>query len=197
MKKGWAIALALMLLAGVSAHAAELGVQVISNEPVTAETVSMDDMKIDMPLDVYGYGTLKLTGFATQNVLRKYKKDSNSATDIGSGNEADFVVLKMDITNTTNAAKSYLSDVEVKAVFQDSFEFAGWAYQYNWDRSNGDKRYSAEIVLHEDDNFAINPWYIGHYCFGCTLPNTVIESKAPLRLEIKIGGNELTYHIRK
>ena len=39
--------------------------------------------------------------------------------------------------------------------------------------------------------------YTGIFVFGCTLPNSVVESKAPLRIEINLGGNELTYNIRK
>lgn len=45
--------------------------------------------------------------------------------------------------------------------------------------------------------FAAGPMYTGHYAFGCTLPNAVVNSKKPLRMVITIDGNELTYNIRK
>ena len=197
MKKLVALILILTVLTAV-AQAAELGVQLITPETnMTAETVSLDDIKLNASVSVYGFGSIMPTAYSVQNNLVKYRKGSNSTDTINSGHEADFVILKMDITNTTATPKNYLADAEVKVVFDDTFEFIGWCYQYNWDRSNGDTKYSSNYVLSTEDNFNINPWYMGHFCFGCTLPNTVIESKAPLRLEIKIGGNEITYNIRK
>ena len=44
----------------------------------------------------------------------------------------------------------------------------------------------------------VDVMYTGTYASGCTLPNYVIEDKkSPLRIEISMDGNELTYHIRK
>ena len=52
-------------------------------------------------------------------------------------------------------------------------------------------------VIDPADNFEIDPMYSGHYVFGCTLPNAVVNSEKPLRMVITIDGNELTYNIRK
>ena len=198
MKKWLVIMVALLLSVSMTAQAAELGVQIIGGQTEAAETVSLDDIKIDVPVDIYGFGMINPSSYTVQDKLYRYRKGSKSGSDTyNSGNEAEYVLLKMDITNTTSTPKNYLADVEIKVVFQDNFEFAGWCYQYNWDNSSGDKKYSANYVIHPEDNYSIDPWYVGHYCFGCTLPNAVVDSKAPLRMEIKIGGNEITYNIRK
>lgn len=197
MKKWLVVMVVLLLSVSMTAQAAELGVQIIGGQTEQAETVSLDDIKIDVPVDIYGFGTINPSSYVVQDRLVRYKKGSNNSETFYSGNEAEYILLKMDITNTTAAAKNYLADAEIKVVFQDNFEFAGWAYQYNWDKSSGDKKYSANQVIHPEDNYSIDPWYVGHYCFGCTLPNAVVDSKLPLRMEIKIGGNEITYNIRK
>ena len=59
-------------------------------------------------------------------------------------------------------------------------------------------KYSSEIVMNPKKTEAVDVMYTGTYAFGCTLPNYVIEDKkSPLRIEISMDGNELTYHIRK
>ena len=56
---------------------------------------------------------------------------------------------------------------------------------------------TTNFVVNPADQFLIDPMYAGHYVFGCTLPNAIINSTAPLRMEIRLGENELTYNIRK
>ena len=186
---------------------AEMGVQIIGGGEVSSDTVSLDDMQIGAAAEVDGWGTITLTDCKFQDELYQYKEGKHEVSGnwnvFKSGEEADYLVLKLDILNNTKAERNYLSDIEVKAVFMDDVEFAGWSYQYNWD--NGIKNsdwgelngiQNKEFVISAADQFAIMPFYIGHYCFGCTLPNTVVTSSEPLRLEVKIDGNELTYNLR-
>ena len=107
-----------------------------------------------------------------------------------SKSQADFALLHMDIMNITSGTKDFGSDVVVKIVFDDEVEYQGWFRQ---------KDYDLNICswIDPENNFPIEPYYVGHYVFGCTLPNPVIESKKPLRMEISIDGNEITYNIRK
>ena len=111
-------------------------------------------------------------------------------THYQSQSQADFAFITMDILNTTATKIDYLKDCEVKVVFDDTIEYAGWYYQRNMDLNRC-------TWIDVSDNFAIDPYYTGHYVFGCTLPNAVFNSKKPLRFEIKIDGNEIIYNVRK
>ena len=106
----------------------------------------------------------------------------------------------MDILNLQLAPVNFLEQAEVKVVYDDTYEFAGWCYQYNYDNTFSDSEQTqdanTQFVINPADQFAISPMYTGHYVFGCTLPNSVIESDSPMRMEIKVAGNELTYNIR-
>ena len=112
------------------------------------------------------------------------------ATHYLSQSQADFAFLTMDILNTTPASVDYLKDCTVKVVFDDNIEYAGWFYQLNMDLNRC-------TWLDNADNFVIDPYYTGHYVFGCTLPNAIFTSDKPLRMELTIDGNEITYNIRK
>lgn len=107
-----------------------------------------------------------------------------------SQSQADFAFLTMDILNTTAGKIDYLKECEVKVVFDDNIEYAGWYYQRNMDLNKC-------TWIDVSDCFAIDPYYTGHYVFGCTLPNAVFNSNKPLRFEIKIDGNEIIYNVRK
>ena len=60
--------------------------------------------------------------------------------------------------------------------------------------TDGDEAVQA---INSEKNFVIEPMYPKRYAFGCTLPNAVVSSKKPLRMEITIDGNEITYNIRR
>lgn len=119
-----------------------------------------------------------------------------------SGESADFLWLVMDITNLQKTSKSYIQESAVKVVFNDDYEFSGWVRQFNYDyntfvhRREKD-RFASPAVLDPSDEEPIGMLYAGSYVFGCTVPNYVLQGKEPLRMEIKIGDNELTYNIRK
>lgn len=126
-----------------------------------------------------------------------------------SGSGAQFFWLAMDITNRQKKSISYIEQASVKVIYQDEYEFTGWIRQIDTDfipkdstdygvsRLNGDKAdYPNTIVLNPAKTHAIDMLYTGHYVFGCTVPNFVVEDKkSPLRMEIKLGENELTYYI--
>lgn len=202
-----ALALAMALCAG-GALADGMGVQIIGGDVTVAQTVTLDDLPLGEAVEVDYWGTITATACKYVDGLHQYAQGRN---DVGvsrfafeSGIEAEYLLLQCDIVNTTAQTQDYLAQCEVKAVINDDAEFAGWCWQYNW--SNGTEDYgwgelngiqNKEVVIDKADQFAIDPWYTGHYVFGCTLPNAAVESELPLRLEINIGGNEITYHIRK
>lgn len=203
------ICLLLILTVGMvcaTAAFADMGVQVIGGPETETRPISLDDVKLNVEVDVPGFGTITPTSYAVVDFLRSYRQGTNdidysSYDTYSSGTEADYAILRIDILNTRTTPANYLDQVEVKVISDDLYEFAGWCYQYNYDNKHdyNDDRKTAntEYVINPSDNFSINSMYIGHYAFGCTLPNTVINAKTPLRMVITIGGNEITYNIRK
>ncbi len=111
-------------------------------------------------------------------------------THYESGTQAEYAFLGLDILNTTADRIDYLKDYSVKVIFDDRVEYAGWCYQCDMDLNRC-------TWLDSSNNFVIDPYYVGHYVFGCTLPNSVINGKAPLRMVITLDGKEITYNIRK
>ena len=144
----------------------------------------------------------------------RYRNDSWQYIDaswMDSGDTANFAWLLMDVTNLQKTSVDFTEEVTIKVVYQDDYEFNGWIRQIVYDHmeaQNGDKGlsrygyekddYPNEIVLNPANVEAIDMMYTGTYVFGCTLPNYVLEDKkSPLRIEIQLGDNDLTYNIRK
>ena len=161
-------------------------------------------------LNIDGWGIFTLTSFEVQDALGNDRAGHTSVCDASkdfyvSGQEADYAVLYADILNTQLKDKNYLESVSVKAVYDDVYEYAGWAYQRD-DNNTTYNSYSLEVDrgkqnyrwgINAADQFAISPMYEGHDIFGCTLPNAVIHGKKPLKLIITIDGNEITCNIRQ
>lgn len=123
----------------------------------------------------------------------------------GSGNEAEFAWLKADVQNLQKIGANFMNDISIKVIYDDEYEYNGWVRQFNYDYSKTEiYRYKDTtpigwpVCLSPADEMPIDPMYKGHYAFGCTLPNFIVEDrKSPLRMVIKLGENELTYNIRK
>lgn len=201
-KKGWAAVLlgVSMLQVPTGVYAEEsMEVQMINAWDEETGTSTQDDIKINSSCEIENYGTFLATSFEFVDVLAKFNAGKGGAYDVGnmkSGNDAEYAVLKVDLTNITTADKNFLEQCEVKVVFNEKYEYQGWQYQYDYDNTT-DYDYNINAVIHQDDQFAIGPMYQGHYCFGCTLPNSVVTSKEPLQMVITIDGHEIIYNIRK
>ena len=120
-----------------------------------------------------------------------------------SGTSADFAYLVMDIVNLQKKDVAFMQEATVKVIYDDDYEFVGWIRQMNYDynqavfRNNYDEAHAPTAVLDPENEEPVAMMYTGNFVFGCTLPNEVVNSKAPLRMVITLGNNELTYHIRK
>lgn len=186
---------------------AEMEIQVIGGPEAGSDTVSLDDMQLGAKAEIDGWGEITLTTCKYIDWLHQFKQGMHTVAGnwnrFESGVEADYLLLQADVVNTSGTAKDYLATCEVKVIFDEEFEYAGWAWQYNWDNGTKDTEWdelngiqNKEFVIDRADQFAIEPWYAGHYAFGCTLPNAIVESDKPLSLVITIDGNELTYNVR-
>lgn len=120
-----------------------------------------------------------------------------------SGKNADYLWLQVDIVNKQSQPYMFMENTSVKVVYNNEYEFSGWIRQTNDDYHVGicrigyDGQYAGDVMINPADEEAINTLYTGRYAIGCTLPTEVINSEDPLRIEIRLGGNKLTYHIRK
>ncbi len=200
MKKILSMILILSMLYSMSTAFAEdsMGVQIIGD--YNTEPVSLDNIIIGEEVEIDSYAILLPTKFAWQDTLPYYEKGQTTHSSIfsyylySSGSDAEYAIIYMDITNATSKPKSFLNNCDVKCIFEGSteIEYSGWYYQQNYDNHLGD-----EYVIDHADEFTIGPMYTGHYVFGCTLPNAVVNSKKPLRMVITIDGTEITYNIRK
>ena len=138
------------------------------------------------------------------NPDKKYKVFYENASFKESGNEADYAWLKVDITNLQKTDATFMKDMTVKVIYDDEYEYDGWIRQFNYDFSKSEiYRYQEKntigwpVCLSPVDELAIKPMYKGHYVFGCTLPNSVVEDKnAPLRMIITMNDHKLIYNIR-
>lgn len=164
----------------------------------------------------HGYGSYTSydTVFSYSNEADFDKNHSSVYNDAAwndSGESAQFIWFLVDVTNLQKKPVEFLEDASIKVVYQDDYEFEGWTRQIVYDHrekqySDGgvtrygfDKDdYPNEIVMNPAKVEPIDMMYTGTYVFGCTVPNTVVEDKtSPLRMEIKLGENDLTYNIRK
>lgn len=209
------------------AAAEDLGVQVIGGSSPEMMPITLDDIQLETMVEIPGYAELTPTSWDIQDCFFQRKKDvletiyvyDFSGTDYNKGidhtiecdkhrtdeykfysedwlihneskTQAEFALLFMDILNTTSKTVDFGKNITVKVVFDDNIEYQGWYRQRNFDLN-------ICTWLDPENNFPIDPYYIGHYVFGCTLPNSVVESDKPLRMEISIDGNDITYNVRK
>lgn len=219
MKKAVIVLIVLFLcIAGV--YADILGVQIIDTTTKDGEPVSIDNLVVGKEVEIEDYAIIKPTEFGFFDRLGYYFKGKTgveyywydgSRWSFGyytTGNEADFAILRCDLTNTATKSKDFTKNCSVKVVYNNKYEYAGWVYQSNFNNGSDDNGYSYDLeedkgkqnkrwAIDKEDTFSIDPMYQGHFIFGCTLPNAVINSTKPLKMVITLDGNEITYHIRK
>lgn len=233
MKKLLIALLLVTLFTCSAALAEDLGVQVIGGPNVSALSMSLDDMQLEKIYTIDGYARVAPMEYQVVDYFGQFSKDADyNAVDDSyrdgnrvyyqekalkgeysyyhkqaswqeSGLNAEFIWLKMDVTNLQKSSVNYLDEITVKVVYAEEYEFAGWVRQINYDHNTVCYRYGSgthgggTVVMHPDNEEPIDMMYTGTYVFGCTLPNSVFADKEPLRIEIKLGNNDLTYHIRK
>lgn len=225
MKKFFVLAVIVALFASMAVASAEdLGVQVIGEENGFSQAVSLDDLKLEQVYSIDDYAKIKPVVWQFRDFFYQYSEDHvGDHSDGGkqgnnpysyswggnryyykyidimrSGVNAEFAWLEIDFTNKAKSDVNFADNVEVKVVYDDEYEFAGWvrSQNYDYDTNNKDgELIRAAIPLKNTEMTSM--MYTVHMVFGCTLPNAVVEDKAPLRMEILIDGNELTYNIRK
>ena len=194
MKKILAMLLVLsMLLVCSAAMADDTGIQVIGGPAAETTPVTLDDMKVGQ--------TAKIDGFGDVTILSADWCDTINAGHSGretlrytwwsSGDEADYLCLKIRIMNTQKQAQDYSKMIQdIVCDFGDGYQFGGWYRQ----RQNDSDGY---LYYDESTSYEISPLYAGQYGIIVTLPNSVVESKEPLSVTFCIGENEFTYHHRR
>lgn len=180
MKKWIAMVIMMALLCMPNALATEAeGVQIIGGAE-GASINSWDDIQMQEDIEIDGYGILTPTG----------GEYTDGWHDHSSGGEAEFLLFYLKVLNTNLTPATYMESCSAKVIFDDVYEFEGSCFQS--DREN-DAYYYYDLK----DVFSINPLYYGYYFISCTLPNFVVNSDKPLRLEFNLDGYEFVYNIRK
>ena len=194
MKKIIALLLTLLVVGSCMAALAEdTGIQIIGGNDKPAEAVNLDNMKVGETAKIEGFGEVTIT-FADwrDTIAHRYSPTNGSGGSWMSGAEAEYLYLKIRILNTQKKAQNYLNMFgDVVCEFDDGFQFAGWYRQREEDTDGG------YLYKSSNDGYDISPLYAGQYGVIVTLPNYVVDSKAPLSVTFKIGENEFTYHHRK
>ncbi len=164
------------------------GVVILSAPKTSDETnsVSLDDIKPGDKIELKN-AILLFGDFSIEDKIKIYGRGG-----VDSGLEMDYAVFYMDATNLDKSPVSFLKDVEVSVWYNDEYQFGGWAGQFDLDHP-----YSDQLRDDKNEQFEIAPLYVGHFGFVCPLPNFAVHSDAPLRMVIKLFGEEITYHIRK
>lgn len=175
-------------------------------DPVDAGS-AVDNLEIGKTATADGFCSLTVTEFSFQDRLGYYQAGSKSVGSSEdyylSGDEAEYAVLKADIANAGTEGRDFLSGSEVRMYYGVS-TYGGWAYQQNPDNgTSADISFGVDSgmqnvnwVINSTDNYAVEPDQVGHYVFGCTLPNEVVDDDGELRMVITIDGNEFTYYVR-
>ena len=129
-----------------------------------------------------------------------------------SGESADFVTLKVDVTNMQTEPFNFMEVSAVRAVYKGEYEYQGWLRQINYDyrtirktgggdgKDYGPAEYGTVVdaVISPDMEEPVSTLYTGHYLFGVTLPTAVTEDKkASLSIFFTIGDTEYEYQVRK
>ena len=181
MKK--TILLSLLFILGFFILSAETrSVTIIASPGAKSEKGSLDDMKIGQEVKLDNFGKITITEVKEVDVY------GFCLGSWSSGSEEDYIILLVDILNTNKQAYDYLKNCSVTAYYDDGYEFSGWAGQYDWSKA---KDYIAHQIT------AIKPMYVGHYGFYITLPNSVLNDTAPLKIVVKMDDVEFTYYVRK
>lgn len=199
----------LPLILILSTAIADMNVQLIGGPQADIDPISLDDFRLNTDAEIRGFGMLCGTEFEIADSLGYYLRGMNSMPQTGgpryyeSGNEAEYVLMRMDILNTSSKAQNYLIDCSVKVIYDKEYEYGGWFFQSNFNNKPSTNWLTPDagiqnlkFVIDPRDNFDIAPMYEGHYVFGCTLPNAIISSREPLTMIITLGDHEITYHIR-
>ena len=193
MKKIIALLLTLLIVgSSMAALAEDTGIQIIGGNDKPAEAVNLDNMKVGETAEIEGFGEITITYADWRDSIGYRYSDGYRSLSWKSGAEAEYLYLKIRILNTQKKAQNYLNMFgDVVCEFDDGFQFAGWYRQREEDSDDG--------YLYESstDGYDISPLYAGQYGVIVTLPNYVVDSKAPLSVTFKIGENEFTYHHRK
>ncbi len=190
MKKILCFLLVLSVLASLcGAACADLTVRRV-NPPEEKEEADLSDLKLNREAEIEDFGLLTLTDFQFRDKFYLWEKGMKDTSVNRSGTEADYAVLYADIVNTAPKARTFAAECTVSVMFDGEYEYEGWFFQS--EKSGGDG-----YGMDESDRYDIDPLYAGHFIFGCTLPNYVVQSEKPLAMTVSIDGVEFTCNIRK
>ena len=146
----------------------------------TGERITLGDM------------TIQITGISNADELAYYKPGittGKASEYYASGVEAEYITIRLSIRNNASYAVDFTQGTTIELTYDNNYRFGGWVQQYPGS--------SSDIFLNSGDHFYIGPDETGYYCVGCTVPNSVVESTAPMFMTIHLQGEDITYYVQR
>jgi hypothetical protein len=156
---------------------------------------SQDDMLLSVPLYIEDYGIIEMFLFET----RDWFALDGTGHYYRSGEEAEYVILRVNVLNKTFTPKDYAAGNSVTVKYSDEYELKGFLYQIITSNYLDSYNSSNDIsyTLLSTKSKAIEPYYYGHYLVGCKLPNAIANDKeSSLQMIITLNGQEFIFNIR-
>lgn len=200
----------LLALSMSSAYAEDLGIQVIGGPNAATQTQSLDDIQVGTTYTLDGFAKVTPVEYLVVDYFAQFNKDADytniphgygashvyfespihtyddyckDASWQDSGMNAEFIWLKLDITNLQKEPISFMKNIEVKVTYDGEYEFAGWVRQINYDyniicyRYGSTTKGGATIVIHASSYTT---------AYAPTLPAVKLSSWA-IRVPLKIS----------
>lgn len=176
------------------------------------QSLAFEDVLLHDETRIDGYGIINITKVQVIDKLGRFEEgvygtsDQDFALYYDSNSNAQFLIAKVDIDNVSNEAKDYLQDASILVQCGNNYKLKGWGYQYNYANGQSTAYYINEedsgeqnknYVIHPSDNFQIAPGEIGHFCFGCTVPNDAFEQSMPIEMIITINDVRVVIPVRE
>lgn len=149
------------------------------------------DLRVGQRVTIDENTSVQLNSFNILDALGYYGKGSSSGKAAGyyeSGAEAEYVVVKMSLKNNAPYSQDYMTGTYVELVYDGGYRFGGWIHQL---ANNSDS-----VVLNSGDRYTIESGQTGYFCFGCTVPNMVVNGSAPTQMIVHLLDTDIVYNIR-
>lgn len=105
------------------------------------------------------------------------------------GSNEQYACLKATITNLSTTDVRWSSGISVNVVYDDTYTYTGWIYEYDYNRS-------PDVVFAQSDIASLKPLHSSDFLIGATLPKSVTTANGSLEIVVTMDCNEWRYKVR-
>ena len=208
MKRLLLVVMLFVMLWGIAAQAE--GIIILGGPEQSAEPVKLNDFKVGNTATLEGYAEVTFVKAEWAHKLQTYNKNMYKSLDskgwahstyVNSGTAAIYLRLYLDILNLHMEPYDFYGDItDVVCTYDEDYRFGGWVRQQRLVTSESyGTVYSVDTLLNEAVGVDVAMLYRGQYSILVTLPNDVyqraMKEGKSLRVDFKIGENEVTYNL--